>query len=176
MHWLLSQSLDVILGQRCRFKSCALPPPLIVHLPFLFIVSHAYIKQARSMPTPLHRRWTHCSNSNLDVWLGEWVSSLLLHLPHLLHSGGCDHDPAGLMGKPAFVLFSVGWLVHDLRAQGVKRWLDVSLTGSVAMPGRGPGTWRRSRPWRRAPRRSSSTSPTHLERWACFLHNHHPSS
>ena len=74
MHRLLSHSLDTILARRCRFKSCVLPPPLIVHLPFLLIFS-AYIKQARSMPTPLHHRWTHCSNSNLDVWLGEWMSS-----------------------------------------------------------------------------------------------------
>ena len=34
------------------------------------------------------------------------------------------------MGKPAFVLFSVGWLVHDLRAYGDED--DVSSKGVLA--------------------------------------------
>jgi len=39
--------------------------------PFLFIdCLAAYIKPAsESMRAPLHRWWTHRSNSNLDVWL-----------------------------------------------------------------------------------------------------------
>ena len=50
---------------------------LIVHLSFLLIASPAYIKPAsESMRAPLHRWWTHRSNSNLDVWLvGEWMSN-----------------------------------------------------------------------------------------------------
>ena len=49
----------------------------IVHLSFLLIASPAYIKPAsESMRAPLHRWWTHRSNSNLDVWLvGEWMSN-----------------------------------------------------------------------------------------------------
>jgi len=49
----------------------------IIHLSFLLIASPAYIKPAsESMRAPLHRWWTHRSNSNLDVWLvGEWMSN-----------------------------------------------------------------------------------------------------
>ena len=54
--------------------------------------------------------------TSMSGWVSEWAV-LFLHLPHVVRSGGRHPDPAGLMGKPAFVLFSAGWLVHNLRAQ-----------------------------------------------------------
>ena len=97
----------------------------IVHLSFLLIASPAYIKPAsESMRAPLHRWWTHRSNSNLDVWLvGEWMSNFAspsssspaLRWPRYWSSSGwegCIH------------FFSSGWLVRNLRAQGAKIWLQ----------------------------------------------------
>jgi len=96
----------------------------IVHLSFLLIASPAYIKPAsESMRAPLHRWWTHRSNSNLDVWLvGEWMSNFaspsssspVLRWPQYWSSSGWE-------GCIRF--FSSGWLVRNLRAQGAKIWL-----------------------------------------------------
>ena len=86
----------------------------IVHLSFLLIASPAYIKPAsESMRAPLHRWWTHRSNSNLDVWLvGEWVSEQLCFSIFLISSTpvAAILIQQWLMGKAAFsFFFQGGW-------------------------------------------------------------------
>ena len=55
-----------------------------------------------------------------------------------LISGGRDTDPT-VAGKAAFVFFSSGWLVRNLRAQGGEDMaaaaaVDMSVTGHAATP------------------------------------------
>ena len=54
-----------------------------------------------------------------------------------MRSGGRNLDPAGLMGKSAFILFSAEWLVHDLRAQGDEEMAQCIVERSAATPRKG---------------------------------------
>ena len=58
-----------------------------------------------------------------------------------MRSGGRHPDPAGLMGKPAFVLFSAGWLVHNLRAQRDEEFSQCVVDGNAPTPRNGEGPW-----------------------------------
>ena len=56
-----------------------------------------------------------------------------------MRSGGRNLDPAGLMRKSAFILFSAGWLVHNLRVQGDEEMTQCVVDGNTATPRNGEG-------------------------------------
>ena len=97
----------------------------IVHLSFLLIASPPTSSQPANRCVLLSIAGgliAPIPTSMSGWWVSEWAT-LLLHLPHLRRSGGRDTDPA-VAGKAAFVFFSSGWLVRNLRAQGAKIWLQ----------------------------------------------------